>query len=229
MLHTLQTIELELEARSRRLKEIQAALGETEELRAARATLEKAEADYHHWQTRQRELEFEVRTLEQRIANFERELMSGRTRNPKELEGMQANLLSLQQRRQALEDELLEAMVNVDECATRRDEAHAAYEQTEAQWQADQAQLQSEQAENQKAIAQLRARRDALIKQLDDNLLAEYRRLRDRRGGYAVSEVQQGVCQVCGVTLPTSLVQAARRDEELVYCGSCGRILYASD
>jgi predicted nucleic acid-binding Zn-ribbon protein len=227
MLHTLQTIELDLEAKARRLHEIQAALGETEALRAARAALEQAEAELRRWQSRQRELELEVRALEQRIASSEQELISGRVRNPKELEGMEANVQSLHHRRQTLEDELLEAMVSVDEHAIRHGEARAAYEQAEGLWRKAQAQLQAEQKGLQQELARLRAERENLIGQLDRGALAEYERLRHRRGGYAVSEVRRGACQVCGVTLPTSLAQAARQAEGLVYCGSCGRILCA--
>jgi len=227
MLYTLQRIELGLEAKAKRLHELQAAPGETEALRAARAALEQAEAEFRRWQRQQRELELEVRTLEQRIADSERDLMSGRVRNPKELAGMEANVQSLRHRRQALEDELLEAMVTVDEKAARYDEARSAYEDAESLWRRDQAQLQAEQRSLQQELTRLRAERETLISQLDRDTLAEYERLRQRRGGYAVSEVRRGACQVCGVTLPTSLVQAARQSEGLVYCGSCGRILYA--
>ena len=227
-LHALQTVEVTLEAKAQRLREIQAALGETQELRSARAALEEVEAEHRRWQGRQRDLEFEIQELERRIADSESELMSGQIRNPRELEKRQANVESLRRRREELEDALLEAMVAVEELAARREEARAALDRVETHWREDQERLQAEQTAIRGEITRLRAEREGLLQRLSPEALAEYQRLRQRRG-YAVSEVQQGVCQVCGVTLPTSLVQAARRDEELVYCSSCGRILCSLD
>ncbi|MCD6289599.1 MAG: hypothetical protein J7M34_03780 [Anaerolineae bacterium] len=226
-LYTLQTIELDLAAKSKRVQEIQSSLGETQALRSARTALEQAEAELNRWRVRQRDLELEVRSLEQHIRDAERQLMSGRVRNPKELEGMQANVQSLRRRQEQLEDELLEAMVNVDEQTSHRDEVRARYEQTEAQWRGEQERLRTEVEELRQLITQLTEQREHIRAQLDADVLFEYDHLRQRRGGYAVSEVKGESCGVCGVTLPTSLVQAARRGEELVHCSSCGRILYA--
>jgi len=229
MLYTLQKIELDLMAKARRLQEVQSSLGETEELRAARTALEQSEAKLRHWQTQQRDLELKIRSLEQRISTSERELMSGRIRNPKELKGMEDNLQALRHQQQRLEDELLEAMVSVDEWKARRDEAQATYQDTEARWRQDQAELSAERDQLQQEIAHLSAEREQLRGRLPADALAEYERLRQRRGGYAVSEIQGGACQICGVTLPLSLVQAARQGDGLVYCSSCGRILYVQD
>ncbi len=228
-LYTLQTIELDLESRHQRLREIEVALGETAVLRAARMAMEQATAELNRWRKRQQELEREIRSLEQRIADLERELMSGRIRNPKELEGMQANVESLNHRRQELEDRLLEAMVSVDERAIRHREAVTAYQQAEAHWQAEQAKLSGERDALQREIARLHREREALISRLDPGAFSEYERLRQRRNGYAVSEVRRGACRICGVTLPTSVVQAVRQSEGLIYCSSCGRILCALD
>lgn len=228
-LHTLQTIDLALEAKVKRLQAIQEALGESEALRMARQDLAAAEAELKRWQARQLELDLEVRSLVERIASAERDLMSGRVRNPKELKGMQDNVESMQHHRRELEDQLLEAMVACEEHKARYDQAAAAYQQVEARWRKEQAQLQAEQAQIEAEQVRLQKERQVIIGRLDAARLAAYQQLRQRRGGYAVSEVRRGACQVCGVSLPTSLVQAVRQELELVYCNSCGRILYSPE
>ena len=228
-LHTLQTLELNLETRQRRLHELEAALGETATLRTAREKMEQAMAELEHWKRRQQNLEREIRALDQRIADLERDLMSGRVRNLKELGGMQANVESLNHRRQELEDQLLEAMVKVEEHTLRHQEAVTAHQRIEARWREEQSKLSDEWSALQREITRLHQEREVLINRLDPNALSEYQRLRQRRNGYAVSEVRHGACRVCGVTLPTSLVQAVRQQEGLVYCSSCGRILCVLD
>ncbi|MCS7219918.1 MAG: C4-type zinc ribbon domain-containing protein [Anaerolineae bacterium] len=228
-LYTLQMIELDLEAKQRRLHEVKATLGETVALRSAREAMKQATSELERWKKRQQELEWEIRSLEQRIAELERDLLSGRVRNPKELGGMQANVESLHHRRRELEDRLLEAMVHVEEHTLRHHEAVTLYQRAETRWREDQARLNEEQSALQREISRLHAEREALIHRLAPDALSEYQRLRQRRNGYAVSEVRHGACRICGVTLPTSLVQAVRQREELIYCSSCGRILCALD
>ena len=44
--------------------------------------------------------------------------------------------------------------------------------------------------------------------------------------GRAVAAVKNGTCQGCGLGASNRKVQQARAGTELVYCGTCGRILY---
>ena len=228
-LHTLQTIDLDLETKAKRLQAVQASIGEAAALDAARSVLDQAEAALRHAQSRQQELDLEVRSLEQKVTNSERDLMSGRVRNPKELGGMQANIESMRRHHQELEDQLLEAMVVHEEQKEQCAQAEAAFRKVEAQWREKQARLQAESHALQQDQARLGTERQMLVGRLDAATLAAYDQLRQRRGGYAVSGVKRGSCQVCGVTLPTRLVQSARREEILEHCGSCGRILYVLD
>ncbi|MFN2235225.1 MAG: C4-type zinc ribbon domain-containing protein [Anaerolineales bacterium] len=47
------------------------------------------------------------------------------------------------------------------------------------------------------------------------------------RAGVAVAKVEDRACKACGSTLTASLNQAARSPSQIVFCDSCGRILYA--
>jgi len=44
-----------------------------------------------------------------------------------------------------------------------------------------------------------------------------------------MSPVAEGLCAMCGMKLPISLVQAVRLERELQSCPTCARILYAAD
>ena len=57
---------------------------------------------------------------------------------------------------------------------------------------------------------------------------AAYERIRRKRGGVAVAAVVEGLCTVCHMVLRPQFYQDVRRNEEVLYCESCGRILYYS-
>jgi hypothetical protein len=48
------------------------------------------------------------------------------------------------------------------------------------------------------------------------------------RRNRVVAPVKDGICLGCGVGASSSRVQHARSGVELIYCGTCGRILYVA-
>jgi predicted nucleic acid-binding Zn-ribbon protein len=53
-----------------------------------------------------------------------------------------------------------------------------------------------------------------------------YEQLRRDRRGIAVARVSDRACSACGTTLNAMLLQAARSQNQLHRCDTCGRILY---
>jgi uncharacterized protein len=73
----------------------------------------------------------------------------------------------------------------------------------------------------------LQAERAPALSLVGKDSLQMYELLRKRKSGVAVTTVKDGSCSVCGATIRPSELQAARAAQELVFCNSCGRILYA--
>jgi hypothetical protein len=57
-------------------------------------------------------------------------------------------------------------------------------------------------------------------------VLAEYERIRRTRKGLAVAEALDGRCKACNMALRLQFYQDLRRCDQVMYCESCGRILY---
>lgn len=226
-LYRLQAIDLEIDQRKGHLEEIKASLADNKELDRARKTQQERENALTRLRIRLRDRELEMRSLTSKIASVEERLYSGRVKNPKELANLQEEARYLRRRRDELEDQVLEAMIEVEE-----DEASVAEQQQrlavmEAEWQGLQARLSAQQSELLDRLSQLKARRVELQKSIQASDLALYEDLRRRKGGRAVALLKGELCQDCGVTLPTSQVQQARQGGILTLCASCERILYA--
>ncbi|MCR4407205.1 MAG: C4-type zinc ribbon domain-containing protein [Anaerolineae bacterium] len=226
-LYNLQCTDSEFDKLARRLREVEASLGETEELRQVRLDLQKAEQALNRQQIRLRDLELENASLADKLAANEQRLYGGTVRNPKELAGLQEENTSLRQRKNQLEDVILEVMIEVEEAQERVRCARDRLTQVEKQWRAEQERLTTERGELQAHLCALDARRRELRAVMPPDELKIYDDLRRRKGGRAVVLLKEGVCQGCQVSLPSSEAQQARQGEVLVFCGSCGRILYA--
>lgn len=227
LLYRLQTIDLEIGHGKRRLEEVEAGLGESEELRRARRALQKAEDELNRWRTTLRDLELETRSLTTKITSVEERLYSGRVSNPKELANLQNEVSYLKRNRVELEDRQLEAMVEIEEHEARVDSQKAGLARIWAEWTEAQKQLTEERGELEERLAYLKRERVELEKTIRAEDLALYKELCSRKGGQAVALLKGEVCQACMVTLPTSQVQQARSGDSPSFCGSCQRILYA--
>jgi len=56
--------------------------------------------------------------------------------------------------------------------------------------------------------------------------LSLYETLRREKRGRAVSRIERATCLGCRIALPMGVVQHVRAGRELVFCPSCGRVLY---
>ncbi|HEY67275.1 MAG: hypothetical protein DRI79_09190 [Chloroflexi bacterium] len=223
-LYRLQCLDSEGDVKRRRLAEVEAALGESEPLRQARRALESAQTMVQKWTLRQRDLELEIQGLSDKITRSEQRLYSGVIKNPKELADLQAEIASLKRRRQKLEDDLLEAMLEREEAEAARAQAQVHLDEIQAQWSAQQADLMVEREMLRGRLAEIEQAREALLPSIEAGDLAVYEALRRRKGGQAVVQVRDGACGGCGVAIPPGLKWQLRQDK-LVYCGNCERII----
>lgn len=227
LLYRLQKVDTELDAKRRRLQQVEASLGETDELGQARTRLQQAQAMYRQWQTTLQDLELKMATLENKIKNSEQRLYSGTVRNPKELTSLQEELAYLHRRKSVEEDKLLEAMIGVEEHEVAWQEAQAQWEIVDAAWAASQASLAQERDGLLSRLTKLSETRFAREQAVEESDLRTYTDLYQRKGGTAVAQLQGALCSKCHVQVPSSLVQQARQGDRLIFCGSCGRILHA--
>src|SRR5206468_3122644 len=78
-------------------------------------------------------------------------------------------------------------------------------------------------------LARLTAERAAQSKLIDARSLALYEQLLKGRRGVAVAQMAGSICGACHVRLRPAVEQQIRRNDGLIQCDSCQRILYAPD
>jgi len=187
--------------------------------------LESTQSLVKKWALRQRDLELEIQGLADKIVRSEQRLYSGVVKNPKELADQQAKIASLKRRRQKLEDDLLEAMIEREEAETARAQAQTHLDETHARWSTQQAALMAEREMLQKELAEIEQARASLLPSIAASDLATYQSLRRRKGGLAVVQVRDGAwCGGCGVLMSPSLKWQLRQ-EGAVCCGNCERFI----
>lgn len=225
-LYQLQSLDSEIDKINQQLADIAAQLGESETLKQAQKELETAEHELRTTQTKQQDLDLEVKGLTTKIDSEEKKLYSGKVINAKEAANLQDEVSSLKRRQSEREELLLEAMLEVETAEESVDAVKSNLAEIEAAWATGQEQLKQSQQDHKDKLAELTERRPAVVDKIDPEQLQQYEKLRPKKAGRAVAIVKSSVCQGCGVMLSNSRVQQASSGPALTYCTTCGRILY---
>ena len=187
-----------------------------EKVEAARAA-QQAVASRLHESDRARE------DHRSRLRSREKELMSGRIRNPTELMQMSEEVQHMKARfaeEEEAELHLMEEAESADDAVRNStSELDAARAQSATEEPALKEELEALRAE----LQEVEAERDQVWAQVPPVAQAAYRRVRIQP---AVAEVVGSQCQACRVTVTSSGMQTLRKgSDELVHCENCGRIL----
>jgi hypothetical protein len=194
-----------------RLSEKQAAVaGERERLAASQAA--------------RREIEKQLAIQQARLAKFKDQLMEVKTN--KEYQAMQKEIAVAEREVSSHEDRILERMEEADALTAAFKRAEAALATEQAAVAAERQALQEELRRLEADLERNATLREALLPQLSDPALRLFNHVFRQRKGLAMAEARGGICTVCHVRLRPQVLNDVRRNDSLLQCESCNRILY---
>ncbi len=225
LLYRLQVIDLALAKGRTRLQQIDQTLGQDARIQGAQAAHKAATAAHSKAEGHARDLELEIKSLAEKIADTEKRLYSGEVTNPKELGDMQNEIESLKRRYVKLEDDNMEALIAVQDAQTATQAAQTALDEAMVVFEKSQSSLIAEKRRLENEATEGRAKRITAAAAVEAPTMTRYEALRPKKKGMAVALLQDGNCTVCGVEQTSSVVQQVRIGKTLIACASCERIL----
>jgi predicted nucleic acid-binding Zn-ribbon protein len=175
-------------------------------------------------QNARRAIEKDVAVHQGRLSKFRETAMAVKTNQ--EYHAVQKEIGFAQAEIKALEDRVLELMLEGDDLAAlvKRSEGELAAEQKSVE--ADRRAMASELAGLRASLEKIAADRLAIVRELDPHVLSVFEIVAKRRHGVAVAQAQGGICTVCHVRLRPQIFNSVMRNEQIIQCDSCQRILY---
>lgn len=225
-LYELQEIDLKLIQSQKRLREIEAKLADNAAVKAAQLAVTKAENTLNPLQVNLRDLELQLQTTRNKRQTTEDRLYSGSVSNPKELQDMQQEIVSLNKRDNDLEDKMLELMMSIEEASDTLDSATINLNQVIEANTAENADLVHERQQLQQAVTILRDVRTEKVDTINDSAIATYEAMRPRTGNRPMSQLtSDNSCSICGVQQNMMATKEIKRGDTLTKCNNCNRIL----
>ena len=221
----LQELDTAIERCRRRIAEIPGAQQALETRAAERAAAVQAVKDrITATATTRRDLEKDVAAVQTRLSKYKDQLMAVKTN--KEYQAMQHEIATAEGLVRSQEDKLLDLMEVSERETADLKAAEASLKADEAAIAREQKALGEETAVQEAALARLAAEREQLTTQISKEALTIFARVAHGRRGIAVAEARDGLCVECHVRLRPQVFNEVRRNEKLIQCDNCTRILY---
>ena len=175
-------------------------------------------------QAARREIEKDLAVVQGRLSKYKNQLMEVKTN--KEYQAMQKEMAVAEEEISTQETRMLERMEESDGLTRELKAAEAALKSEQAAVSAQKSALDAERAAAERELERVLGERDGVVAQLSREALALFERIAHGRRGIAVAEAREGLCTLCHVRMRPQVYNDVRRNDTLVQCESCTRILY---
>jgi uncharacterized protein len=170
-----------------------------------------------------RQLEGELQDLETKRSKYKGQLMEVKTN--KEYTAMLHEIEAVERDVRAREDQILAEMERAETLSADVKREEAEFKNAEARHRDDGRLLDARAEALRKEAARLSAERDAIAETITSEARELFQRVARLRG-VAVAEARDAMCQLCHVKLRPQMFMDLKRNDEVVQCPSCSRILF---
>ena len=175
----------------------------------------------------QRKADADVEHVKARRVRDQQRLDSGSVGNPKDLERLQHELVSLDRRIGDLEDAELDVMQRLEDAQQELDKLRVQLAGIDEEVATLTAARDQRLAEVEDEVTRVSRERAAAVAGMPTDLLSLYDRLREQKGGVGAALLRARRCEGCSLELNSGdlAVIAKQSSDEVVRCEECARIL----
>jgi predicted nucleic acid-binding Zn-ribbon protein len=193
-------------------------------LQSATATLASAKQALENNKTARRSIDKDLIADQQRLDKYKDQIMAVKTNE--QLHAMQHQMKAVEDDIGKQEERVLVNMMEADEINAAIKTAEATLKAAQSKVASERAAIEADVKVQQAAVTELSAAREQLVSSMDNKGAIEtFERIAKVRGT-AVARAEGERCTVCQVRLRPAVFTEVRKNDSLMQCDSCNRILY---
>ena len=193
-------------------------------LQSATTALATAKQSLEDNKTQRRSIDKDLTADQQRLEKYKDQIMAVKTNE--QLHAMQHQMKSVEDDIGKQEERVLVNMMAADEINASIKKAEAALKSAQAKVASERAAIESDAKTQQAVVAECTTERVRIVAAMENKGAVEtFQRIAKVRGT-AVARAEGERCTICQVRLRPAVFAEVRKNESLVQCDSCNRILY---
>lgn len=193
-------------------------------LESATTALASAKQSLTDNQATRRSIDKDLAAAQQRLEKYKEQIMAVKTNE--QLHAMQHQMKSVTDEVGQHEERVLVNMMEADETNARIKKAEATLKAAQAKVAAERGVIETEAKTHQATVAECSAAREKVVASMDNKGAVEtFQRIAKIRGT-AIARAEGERCTVCQVRLRPAVFTEVRKNDSLIQCDSCNRILF---
>jgi uncharacterized protein len=225
LLIQLQEIDARIRVKTEQKKILPEALAALERKRAAaKEDLDKVKEALQEAQKAKRERDQDFEAGAQKVEKLK--ARASEIKNNKEYQALLKEIEAAERENKSIEDGILLLMEKIDGAAAQVTGAEQRSKEEELAIEAERKRHQAAFAKNDEELKDLERERQDAMSRISPQALAHYNRLFASKGGVAMAEARGEACSGCYMSIPPQVFVNVKKNESIITCPNCGRILY---
>jgi uncharacterized protein len=168
-------------------------------------------------------LEGEIQTHEAKVSKLRDQMLLAKTNE--QYKAFQNEIAYAEGEIRKAEDKILDLMEQSEPLEKNVKAAETELKKQQEHVEAEKKSALERTAADQKELASKRGERVEIVGQMDAKFYAEYERIRKKTKNTPIADATDGRCSACFIALRPQFFQDLRRQDKLMLCESCGRML----
>jgi len=226
LLCELQDIDTRMSEAQARLDALVEVLQTEEKIKHYSAAHAKAAKSLLEREAQAKDLDLQLKSIDEKRSSYEKKLYSGKVTNPKELSAMEKEIAMLKEQQGQLDEKVLEALETAKNSREKAASLAKSCDVLQRRLEAARKQESSERTEMEALLASLQPKREALVAKITDKALyTRYESVRVRSKSTGMAYALDGKCGGCRIGMRGVTMQELRNSDSFTCCENCGRIL----
>jgi predicted nucleic acid-binding Zn-ribbon protein len=224
----LQKIDSQIQALHNRLIELPRKLSIQRD--TLNAIITKQDATHHEFErlTKERHAcELDLKQDEENVKKFSSQLYSVKTNE--QYNALKHEIAQVKEKISKTEDTILDLMEKLDTAKKTGDEQKKKVEDGKRVFAEEEKKILAEETLVKSQVADLELKRKDIASTIDAVTLTSYQKISQRWNGQALASIKGAICQGCSMKLPPQVIAEVNKNDKIVRCENCARILFAEE
>ncbi len=144
----------------------------------------------------------------------------------REYEAITSEIAQIKEKLEVIEEEEMNALQEIEEMKKVIDEQNDLYVQLKTTIAEKGKVVNKLMKEKQKKLDKCLKAKEKISAGLDEEVIYKFEKIVKKKDGIGLVSIRNNVCMGCNMILPPQFVNDVRREEEIIFCPNCSRILY---
>lgn len=185
---------------------------------------DKGKQKYELIEKKRKDKEREVEDINERIKKLKARTSEIKTN--KEYQAHLKEVETIEKERYKIEDEVLSLMETMEAASKELKAEEIKVKAEKEKVEAFRKEIEKEIDGAEKELSELKANRTEIAKAIDPETYNDYMVILEALKGLALVEARDEICQGCNMNIPPQIFVEIKKNEEIIQCPQCRRILY---